>query len=300
MKKVDLLQYRQNMSLEDKIMLTKHKIFQFQHKMKETVISFSGGKDSTVLLDIVRQDFPDTPAVFINTGLEYPEIVEFVKTIKNVETIRPKMNFKKVIEKYGYPVISKEVSGRIYEVRNSKSQKLINIRLYGDEKGNIGKISEKWKYLINSDIKISSKCCDVMKKRPFKKVMKNYSGVYIGTMASDSRLRKTAYLRTGCLNYENGQATPLAFWTEKDIWEYIRKYNLRYSKIYDMGYKRTGCMFCMFGVHLEEYPNRFQRMEKTHPKIWKYCINNLGLGDILKKIKVNYHYETELFKGGKK
>ena len=75
--------------------------------------SFSGGKDSTVLLDLVRRVFPDCPAVFIDTGLEYPELRDFVKTIDNVVWLKPEMNFKKVIETYGYPIISKEISGLV-------------------------------------------------------------------------------------------------------------------------------------------------------------------------------------------
>jgi 3'-phosphoadenosine 5'-phosphosulfate sulfotransferase (PAPS reductase)/FAD synthetase len=77
-------------------------------------ISFSGGKDSTVLLTLAREMYPSIPAVFVDTGLEYPEIRDFVKTFDNVEWLKPKLTFKQVIEKYGYPFISKEVSERIY------------------------------------------------------------------------------------------------------------------------------------------------------------------------------------------
>jgi 3'-phosphoadenosine 5'-phosphosulfate sulfotransferase (PAPS reductase)/FAD synthetase len=85
---------------------------------------------------------------------------------------------------------------------------------------------------------------------------------------------------------------PLAFWTEKDIWEYIHKYNIPYSPIYDMGYSRTGCMFCMYGVQSEKEPNKFQMMETTHPKIYKYCMDNLGLSAVLDYIGINYKNEN--------
>ena len=81
---------------------------------------------------------------------------------------------------------------------------------------------------------------------------------------------------------------PMLFWLEDNIWEYIKANNIQYSKIYDMGESRTGCMWCMFGVHLEKNPNRFQRMKNTHPKIYNYCINKMELGKVLDTIGVEY------------
>lgn len=80
-------------------------------------ISFSGGKDSTVLLTIAREMYPDIKAVFSDTGLEFPEIREFVRTFDNVDWVKPKMTFRQVIEKYGYPMISKEVSECVWGAR---------------------------------------------------------------------------------------------------------------------------------------------------------------------------------------
>ena len=88
-------------------------------------VSFSGGKDSTVLLHIVRELYPDIEAVFCNTGLEYPEIQKFAKSFDNVIVLTPKMGFKDVITKYGYPFISKEVAERVHNAREClKSYKL--------------------------------------------------------------------------------------------------------------------------------------------------------------------------------
>ena len=84
-------------------------------------VSFSGGKDSTVLLDLARRAFPDIPAVFVDTGLEYPEIRDFVKSIPKVTWLRPEIPFPRVIETYGYPVISKEVAHRIYYARRGST-----------------------------------------------------------------------------------------------------------------------------------------------------------------------------------
>ena len=103
----------QSLPLQAKIQMTRRRISEWVDAFGEDgiYVSFSGGKDSTVLLDIVRKDYPDVKAVFVDTGLEYPEIRSFVKGFENVDWIKPKMTFKQVIEKYGYPFISKEVSG---------------------------------------------------------------------------------------------------------------------------------------------------------------------------------------------
>jgi 3'-phosphoadenosine 5'-phosphosulfate sulfotransferase (PAPS reductase)/FAD synthetase len=101
----------QALPLERKIQITQTRIIEWYTRWKGQVyVSFSGGKDSTVLLHIARQCFPDIEAVFVNTGLEYPEIQKFAKSFDNVTVVRPKMSFVDVIKNYGYPVISKEVS----------------------------------------------------------------------------------------------------------------------------------------------------------------------------------------------
>ena len=116
---IEELQQWQALPLNVKVLMTKDRIRQWVNEYGEdgVYVSFSGGKDSTVLLDLVRQSYPNVPAVFIDTGLEYPEIREFVKTFDNVEWIKPKYNFRKVIEKYGYPFISKEVAECVWGAR---------------------------------------------------------------------------------------------------------------------------------------------------------------------------------------
>ena len=105
----------QSLPLEAKIQMTKRRIQEWVDEYGEegVYISFSGGKDSTVLLDIARSIYPDMKAVFVDTGLEYPEIRQFVNTFDNVDILKPKMTFKEVIEKYGYPFIGKEVANNV-------------------------------------------------------------------------------------------------------------------------------------------------------------------------------------------
>lgn len=284
--------------LETKIMTAEDKIMDwYRHFDGKVYISFSGGKDSTVLLHLVRSIYPNVPAVFCDTGLEYPEIREFVKTFDNVTWIKPKMKFNQVVEKYGYPVISKEVSQKINEIKNTNSEKLRSKRMFGDINGN-GKVSEKWKFLIESPFKISNQCCNIMKKEPFKRYEKETGNFpIIGVMASESELRMQSWKIYGCNAFElkRPSSRPLMPWIEKDIYEYINEFNLKISEIYHMGYERTGCMFCGFGLHLDR-ENRFEKMKKTHPKQYDYIMNNMGFKSVLDYIyKIGNIDQLDLF-----
>lgn len=120
------LKYFQAMPLEVKVGMTKTRVREWvkEYGTDGVYVSFSGGKDSTVLLHIVRELYPNIEAVFVDTGLEYPEIREFVKTFSNVTIIRPKMRFDEVIKKYGYPIISKEVAECVYGARRFLDEQL--------------------------------------------------------------------------------------------------------------------------------------------------------------------------------
>lgn len=163
----------------------------------------------------------------------------------------------------------------------------------------------KWKPLIYTDFKIHDKCCSVMKKEPAHQYSKK-NCVYLMTaeMACESRLRKQKWLQHGCNGFDMKipKSTPMAFWTEQDVLEYIYKNNLPIAKPYGKvirsecqldlygGYKckyettgcsRTGCIFCVFGAHLEKGITRFQRLRETHPKQYEYC---LGGGEFVNGI----------------
>ena len=114
----------------------------------------------------------------------------------------------------------------------------------------------------------------------------------MGTMACESKRREGAFLQTGCNAYDT-----------KDALQYLRMTGIPYASIYGnivehggklvtTGAQRTGCMFCMFGLHLEKQPNRFQRMALTHPEQHDFCVNTLGCGRVLDYIGVPYQPVT--------
>jgi len=310
MNHIQLLQQRQGLDLDIKVKLSECRISEWiNHWGKDNVyVSFSGGKDSTVLLHLVRSLYPEVKAVFVDTGLEYPEIKEFVKTIKNVDTLTPSKNFTQVIKEYGYPVVSKNVSRYVRDLQNptDKNERTRDVRL-GKTHSKVGTLPKKWMKLVDAPFKCSEQCCDIMKKKPIKDFEKKTKmKPFIGMMADESRSRRLKFAKNNCnsFNQKNPQSNPLSFWTEQDILQYIKDFNIPYcDKIYgdiiieDKVYrttkaKRTGCMFCMFGVHMERSPNRFQQMEKSHPSIHNYCINKLGCGKVLDFIEVPYSQQN--------
>lgn len=309
------LKQMQSLPLHEKVAMSKRRIRDWYEKYDGQVcVSFSGGKDSTVLLHLVRSMYPEVPAVFSDTGLEYPEIREFVKTFDNVVWLKPKMNFKQVILKYGYPIPSKEVANTIYYAKKgckTKLEKALGISI-NKKTGNVSSynMSERWKFLMDAPFEISDRCCSVMKKIPFKAYATS-SGQkpFIGTMAEESRMRLHAWMRTGCNAYDTTppHSTPIAFWTQNDVLHYIVENHIPIASVYGeiietgesvnqcghivpvyktTGCDRTGCMFCMFGITSDSYPNRFQRMSLTHPKLYEYCMKpidqgGLGLDEVL-------------------
>lgn len=335
------LKQMQSLPLEAKIIMTQQRIRQwYDHWDGMVYVSFSGGKDSTVLKHIVDNTpgVYDVPAVFVNTGLEYPEIQKFAMSQPNVITVRPEMRFDEVLKKHGFPVASKRVSGYVETAkRHPDSMRAKWIR--GEEWTKFV-TGGKWAFLIDAPFAVSAKCCDIMKKAPIKKYVKETGRkAYIGTLACESPNREQAWLVKGCNAFDAKIPTsqPLSFWTEQDILHYIKKFDVPYCPVYGdirvkqivdndrvfegqinmidylgcyepedtletTGCDRTGCIFCMFGCHLEKEPNRFQRLKETHPRQYEYCIGGgemvdgkwqpskegLGLGHVLDYIGVKY------------
>lgn len=295
----------QALPLEEKVLRTQTRIIEWYLKHKGKVyVSFSGGKDSTVLLHIVRQIYPDVPAVYCDTGLEFPEVKKHVKRFDNVVILRPKMSFREVLEKYGWCYPGKMAAHAIHYAKEGK-QWAKNILNGKDSDGRPVAFYNKylkWRFLIGSPFKISDACCDVMKKRPIHEYIKA-TGRFpiIGTMADESRARKSAWLKNGCNSFDkNPKSAPLSFWTQQDIFAYIVQNDLPIPSVYGdivkgndgiyrtTGEKRTGCMFCPVGCHLEK-ENRWIRMRHTHPKIYEYCMEQLGLREFLEYIGEHLH-----------
>lgn len=184
----------QALPLSRKIAITQSRIIEwYEHFNGNVYVSYSGGKDSTVLADLVHRIYPDVPMVYSNTGLEYLEVQKFARD-KGAEFIRPDISFVDVIKTYGYPVVSKEVSEAIYYARRNggciketifKRLELLGKRPRGNRKNfweseltAVSRIQgstsafnkKKWLPLAQMPFLISHYCCNKMKKSPLKNI----------------------------------------------------------------------------------------------------------------------------------
>lgn len=270
----DELKLLQALPLELKIAKTKARIKDWVdfYGVDGVYVSFSGGKDSTVLLHIVRSMYPNIKAVFSDTGLELPSIRSFVKTHENVDWLKPKLTFGEIVKQYGYPLFGKEISHAIWYARKiklidndtttaqentvyranrlkltgeltqncEKTIRHFRKRSFSNEQSEDKKLSifNKEKYLPacrNLPFLIGDVCCSIMKKRPFHKYEKeNHKAPMIATLAEESMMRTQSWLRNGCNAFESKdtKSQPLSFWLEQDILQYIKDNNITIADIY--------------------------------------------------------------------
>jgi len=332
-------------------------------------IAFSGGKDSTVLWHMIRENFPDKQSaiIFGNTGVEYPESLRFARKLgrewggnefhetKLQRTEREGLKYKAQAQVLGYYIELGRVGellkpdGKLkstetlenacppYLYEKFKTERLIwpagtpmNYWWCVDQYGwpLLGKAFSKLKahrinidcflrfsnsdsedekllayYDILREVKISQACCDILKKQPSEKLQAelDVDVIFKGLMAAESRSRQTNFISRGYLFKSHRDhldpdpffhCNPLSIWTDDDIWEYIRKYKVPYSPLYDMGWTddrgvlhkipRNGCMGC--GTDLL-YPNNHMAMlRRTHPSWWELFIKR-GMGDEIRKLQ---------------
>ncbi len=322
---IDDLYQMQSLPLDIKIRMSAQRVNGWVDEFGEEgcYVSFSGGKDSTVLKDIVENvcGYKNIPSVFVDVPTQYPELKQFATSFENVEVLKPKISFMDVCEKYGFPLISKEVSCAVYEakisIKNGKTDTYIIKQLRGD----IGTVfsKKKWYFMMDAPFDISDRCCRVMKKAPIHSYENQTKRTPIlATMADESAQRQSSWLKFGCNGFDmkRPSSKPMSFWTEQDVLQYIKTRELPICSVYGdvvedfeaegllenqmtfdefsrdkiyktTGCRRTGCMLCGFGCHLEKPgEGRFELLKQTHPKMY-------NLLDVVKNNGITFRQAVE-------
>lgn len=288
-----------------------------------------GGLDSITLLMFLRSIGIDCPAVSVSS-LEDKSIQHIHKQL-GVISLRPLKSKVEVIREFGYPILSKEIAGKIALLQNpSEKNKTVRHAIITGETGEYGgnltgtrmQLSAKWLKLFGGyenetegthyavpDFKVSDKCCYYLKEKPCDDWAKaNNSVPYLGLMASEGGRREKALMRNGC-NYF-GETTirsaPFAIFSRQDILQLALDLNVPVPEIYGKiqtdangnlqttGAQRTGCSICGFGIHLEKRPHRFDQLYERNPKEWEFWMYEMGMGHVLDYIGVGWQPQIRM------
>lgn len=240
------LRYLQKLPLEHKIDLSKNLILNCIETFgdQQVYISFSGGKDSTVLSSLVCSLKPNILHLFSDTGGEYPETISFVEEErrrgKNIVSVYPICRdgsiwtFERIVATYGYPLFSKAIANGIRTYRHAKTPITKQHALDYLEH----MYPQALSYL---DYNISALCCEKLKKSPLKRMARQMQMQcsIIGTLEEESQIRKRDWFTYGSnifFQKKDNQCRPLFFRTNQDIWNYIKLYKLTVSDLYNQGY----------------------------------------------------------------
>jgi len=211
-------------------------------------VACSFGKDSIVMLHIALKLDPNIKVVFANTGVEFPETLEYKDKLKkewnlNLFETKPIKTFWECLDEYGLP------------------------RIRGE-----GKFREP-------------KCCYYCKNKPAQILYKKLGirAVFVGITRAESHQRAMLIERYNNCNKSKddlkfcGQRyytytqdlwkyLPIAYWKDKDIWDYFKINNIPINEVYTKWngiYKRCGCLPCTSYRHWED------KLSVTHPILFE-------------------------------
>ncbi len=287
------LKERQSLPYEMKLRFTEVKVRQYVDECGKDCVVQKSGLDSAVLLHIIRKSYPSMPAIYVNTKLENPTVVQAAIA-------------------HGIPVVSKDVARALSDVQNptARNEATRNLRLTGIKRdGTKGKsgsyLPACYHRLIGCGFRFSDKCCYYLKHKPAERIHKKMNlAPFVGTLAEDSDKRARAYLKTGCNNFDSKWpvSKPLSIWTRQDVYRYAVEESVVIPDCYGdivlnpqtglfetTGESNTGCEFCLFGIFRD--PARIERLKYTQPARYKYCMETLNYRELLPILFEKLDYE---------
>lgn len=257
---LNLFDRMRNLPFEDKVEIAHKIVKEAFSKFKRLAVAFSGGKDSTVVLHIVRQYNPDIPVIFANTRVEMPETIKFIRELKekwnlNLIEVKGKYTFWQIVEKYGLP----------------STRFLTNSKIALASKG-------------LTQLQGAPKCCWYLKEEPALNMYrkKGIECVFFGITWDESYNRKWSIIKKGLLFYhtthKHWKCYPIGYWSELDVWTYIEKNNIPVNPAYEK-VDRVGCIVCT------AYKDWEHDMARLYPALYKRICKILGINTIDSFIK---------------
>lgn len=284
----------QRMSLDDKITYSIKIIEQALKQLpkEKWAISFSGGKDSSILSHLMVETLNlDIPHVMSNTRQEYPDVIRVAS--RRFAALRA----RGILAEYALPDVQPGdlwVDGGIPLWGKEASTKFIQFSRTGNP-NHLKQVSpflqEQFHKALAAGIKVTDRCCGFLKKKPLKKWDRAHGikGHFTGVRASESQARRLAAIQRGFLydSTRNSQwiSNPLGCWVEADVWDYLDRFDMR--KLFPMGKTGSGCIGCLYGFHLVgEEPNAMQMLWVTDRRRWAIAKDDWGYGEAARVLDI--------------
>ena len=279
-----------------------------------------GGLDSITLYLFLQSICINVPGISVSS-VEDKSIQRIHKAL-GILTVKPLKSKAKVIQEYGFPVISKNSAEKISSLQNinAKESRIIAIMTGKTSKRQYSrktKLPDKWLKLFaghHSEIrpnlvckiapfKVSDRCCYWLKEKPCRDWGKERNSYpYLGLMASEGGQRELGLIKNGCNYYSKSdtRSCPFAIFTRQDILQLAIDLKVPVPEIYGeikrkpdgtlytTRAQRSGCSMCGFGIHIEKRPHRFDRLKEDNPKEWAYWMYDVGWGQVLDWIGVEW------------
>lgn len=209
-------------------------------------LAYSGGKDSDVILKLAELSKVKFKAYYNLTTVDPPELVKKIKNDKRITIVYPKMSMWDLIVKKRMPP-TRLVRYCCQELK---------------EHGGDG-------MLVITGVRWSESA----KRKNNRSVIEiNAMKSYVNRVNDNEKGRK---LIENCKMRSKHVLNPIIDWTEKDVWDFIKLYNIDYCKLYDEGFKRLGCIGCpMAGKKgmVKEF-SRYPKYKKIYIKTFQRMID---------------------------
>lgn len=263
------------MGLDAKVRYAQRLIERALETAERPMVAWSGGKDSTLLLHLVRQYKPDVIVGFNNTGVEFPETTRFVKRMHNewnlnlhITRPEPGKSFWWCVEQFGFPLLGKDFARKTPAAWATDRQRKV----------------------MNSDVRVATNCCWHLKEKPAIDLQRELGVdlIFLGIMASESNRRRLTWGKYGDFRWNQKEklwkVLPLSVWLEQDAWQYHEQHDVPMCELYAKGHKRNGCWPC--GMNIGFAGNHLATLRQTHPKLWRFLMIDKGLAQELLKLKL--------------